>query len=57
MILFFEKKSFPSECKRGDENDGVWFIGQVFDENDNFNSQSDIDILLKQEKYNQSISS
>lgn len=54
---FFEKKSFPSECKRGDENDGVWFIGQVFDENDNFNSQSDIDILLKQEKYNQSISS
>lgn len=52
---FFENKPFPLECKRGLENNGVWFIGQVFDENDKFNSQSDIDILLKQEKYNQKI--
>lgn len=52
---FFEKKPFPPECKRGSENNGVWFVGQVFDENDKFNSQSDIDILLKQESYNQQI--
>lgn len=44
---FFEKKPFPSECKRGDENNGIWFIGQVFDENDKYNSQSDITILLE----------
>lgn len=43
---FFEKKPFPIECKRGLENNGVWFIGQVFDENDQFNNQSDIDVLM-----------
>jgi hypothetical protein len=46
---FFDKKPFPANCKRGDENNGVWFIGQVFDENDKFNSQSDIDILVAYE--------
>jgi hypothetical protein len=46
---FFEKKPFPKNCKRGDKNNGVWFIGQVFDENDKFNNQSDIDVLMKEE--------
>jgi|LauGreDrversion4_2_1035121.scaffolds.fasta_scaffold00729_3 hypothetical protein len=44
---FFENKPFPSECKRGKENNGVWFIGQVFDEHDVYNSQSDVDQLMK----------
>lgn len=43
---FFEKIPFPLECKRGVENNGVWFIGQVFDEYDTYNSQSDIDVLM-----------
>jgi hypothetical protein len=44
---FFENKPFPEECKRGDENNGVWFIGQVFDENDKYNNQNDVDILMR----------
>lgn len=47
---FFENKPFPSECKRGEENNGVWFIGQVFDEYDVYNSQSDVDELMKANK-------
>lgn len=43
---FFEKIPFPLECKRGVENNGVWFIGQVFDEYDTYNSQSDINVLM-----------
>lgn len=52
---FFEKNPFPDICKRGNENNGVYFVGQVFDEHDKYNSESDIEILLKHERYNQSI--
>jgi len=47
---FFENKPFPAECRRGKENNDVWFIGQVFDEHDVFNSQSDVDELMKANK-------
>jgi hypothetical protein len=43
---FFQKVPFPVGAKRGAENGGVWFVGQCFDENDVFNSQSDVDVLL-----------
>lgn len=43
---FFIGNPFPSDAKRGLENGGVWFIGQVFDEFDRFNSQHDLDVLL-----------
>lgn len=46
---FFQKTPFPAGAARGEENGGVMFIGQCFDENDNHNSQSDIDILQKAE--------
>lgn len=46
---FFDKIPFPSECKRGIENNGVSFVGQIFDENDNTTSQSDIDIMMSHE--------
>lgn len=42
---FFQKTPFPSGSTRGRSNNGVWFIGQVFDEHDNYNSQSDVDLL------------
>lgn len=42
---FFFKFPFPDGAKRGEENGGVSFVGQVFDENDKFNNQSDIDML------------
>jgi protein O-GlcNAc transferase len=41
---FFLKWSFPEEAKRGKENDGVWFVGQCFDENDVFN-KNDVEVL------------
>lgn len=44
---FFEKTPFPERAKRGSENGGVWFVGQCFDENDLYNNQSDIDVLLE----------
>lgn len=43
---FFQKISFPGGAKRGIENGGVWFVGQVFDENDVYNSQSDVNLLV-----------
>lgn len=43
---FFEKKPFPNNCKRGKENNGIYFIGQVFDEHDQFNNIEDINVLL-----------
>ena len=46
---FFFKHSFPSEAKRGIDNGGVWFVGQVFDEFDRVVNQSDIDILVNAE--------
>lgn len=42
---FFLKWSFPDGAKRGKENNGVWFVGQVFDENDVYISQNDVDML------------
>jgi hypothetical protein len=42
---FFEKTPFPAGATRGDSNGGVWFVGQCFDENDKYNSQSDVDLL------------
>ena len=46
---FFEKASFPPSAVRGDGNGGVWFVGQCFDENDVYNSQSDVDVLMRAE--------
>lgn len=43
---FFEKKPFPLEI-RGKTNNGVWFIGQCFDENNRPNSINDINILME----------
>jgi len=34
---FWFKCPYPTACKRGKENNGVYFLGQVFDENDKFN--------------------
>lgn len=45
---FFQKTPFPSGATRGEANGGVWFIGQCFDENDKYNSQSDVDLLTKE---------
>jgi hypothetical protein len=42
---FFAKISFPQKATRGLDNMGVWFVGQVFDEMDIYNSQGDVDIL------------
>lgn len=44
---FFQKAPFPPACTRGNDNNGVWFIGQCFDENDVYNSESDVDVLKK----------
>lgn len=41
----FVHKPFPDGAKRGEENGGVWFVGQVFDENDKYNSQTDVDMV------------
>jgi hypothetical protein len=41
----FQKTPFPSSATRGDSNGGVWFVGQIFDENDVYNSQSDLDMV------------
>lgn len=45
---FFTKNPFPNGAKRGAENGGVWFVGQCFNERDEYNSQSDLD-LVKEE--------
>lgn len=42
---FFSKIPFPKGATRGNNNGGVWFVGQVFDEQDKYNSQSDVDLL------------
>jgi hypothetical protein len=44
---FFQKTPFPLGATRGDSNGGVWFIGQIFDEHDKYNSQSDVNIIPK----------
>ena len=49
---FFINKPFPHNAKRGLGNGGVWFVGQVFDQFDKFNSQHDVEILLNSEKIN-----
>ena len=46
---FFSKIPFPLGAKRGPANGGVWFVGQVFDADDKFNSQYDVDVLLQAE--------
>jgi hypothetical protein len=46
---FFQKSPFPDGAKRGEENGGVSFVGQCFDENENHNSDSDIAVLQKAE--------
>ena len=43
---FFQKVPFPFGAERGTSNGGVWFVGQVFDENDKYNSQSDIEEVI-----------
>ena len=48
---FFLKTPFPVGAKRGLGNGGVWFVGQVFDEDDRFNSQYDVDVLLQAENH------
>jgi hypothetical protein len=45
---FFEKMPFPADATRGDSNGGVWFVGQCFDDNDVYNSQSDLDMVKGQ---------
>jgi hypothetical protein len=47
---FFTKSPFPYGAERGEKNMGVWFIGQCFDENDNYNSQDDVDVVVKYEQ-------
>lgn len=47
---FFQKSPFPEGSKRGSENGGVWFVGQCFDQDDKYNSQSDVDLLVKAEQ-------
>lgn len=47
---FFQKVPFPQGAVRGEENGGVWFIGQIFDENNIYNSQHDVDILMRAEE-------
>lgn len=42
----FTNSPFPSAASRGQGNRGVWFVGQVFDENDKYNSQSDVDLVM-----------
>ena len=46
---FFVKHPFPAEAKRGEHNGGVWFVGQVFDENDKYNSENDADLVRGKE--------
>jgi len=45
----FSNMPFPSGATRGESNRGVWFVGQVFDENDKYNNQSDVDVLVSLE--------
>lgn len=42
----FTNNPFPLGAERGDKNRGVWFVGQCFDENDKYNSQPDVDVLM-----------
>lgn len=42
---FFQKTPFPNGATRGEENNGVWFVGQCFDEHDKYNSQNDLDMV------------
>lgn len=41
----FTPEPFPAAASRGADNGGVWFVGQVFDEHDRYNSQSDVDLV------------
>lgn len=41
----FADNPFPITATRGVDNGGVWFVGQVFDEHDQYNSQADVDLL------------
>jgi hypothetical protein len=41
----FLKLPFPKEAKRGNENGGVFFVGQVFDEHDTLLIENDIHLL------------
>jgi len=43
---FFQGIPFPHGAKRGEQNAGVWFVGQVFDEYDRYNSESDKALVL-----------
>jgi hypothetical protein len=43
----FLKRSFPEGAKRNEGNGGVWFVGQIFDENDKYSSISDIEVLIR----------
>ncbi len=42
----FSGKQFPLSI-RGEKNNGVWFVGQVFDEHEHYNSQGDVDIVMR----------
>lgn len=46
---FFQKTPFPVGATRGETNGGVWFVGQVFDENDKYNSENDADLVRGKE--------
>jgi len=47
---FFTKQPFPDGANRGEENGGVWFVGQCFDEHDKYNSQNDVDMVIQGSK-------
>ena len=47
---FFSNSPFPDSCTRGLGNDGVWFVGQVFDETDKYNSENDVQVLMGEMK-------
>lgn len=46
----FSHKPFPRGASRGETNDGVWFVGQCFESDGKYNSQSDVDVVLNYEQ-------
>lgn len=45
MISFRRFTEDPITTTHGTDNGGVWVVGQVFDENDKYNSQANIDLV------------
>lgn len=46
----FSHKPFPKGASRGDSNGGVWFVGQCFEADGKYNSQSDVDVVVNYEQ-------